>query len=90
MTNVARSRTVVLAIAVAAGLVACHASRPNAKTPIGPRPGPEDEATQQDRTGARHREGIAPPKTGPERPPPPPITTTPAPAKSGGAGGGAQ
>jgi len=82
-------RATVVGLCFASGLAACTASRPNAKTPIGPRPGPEDEATQQERTGARHREGIAPPKAGPEQPPAPPLNARPpAPAGSRGAGGG--
>ena len=74
-----RARFPLALMLSAALLVACKASRPDARTPLGPRPGPEDEATQMERTGARQREGIAPPKTGPETPPP---TITAAPSAS--------
>jgi hypothetical protein len=72
---------------LAIGTQACTPTRPNASTPMGPRPDPEDEATQKERTGARQREMIMPPKAGPEKAPPPPLNVTPPASSSRGAGG---
>jgi hypothetical protein len=65
--------------ATTVGLSACAASRPNERTPMGVRPSPLDEASEQELTGARQREGIGPPKTTPESEVPPLGVHRPAP-----------
>lgn len=61
----------MLVVPAALTVSGCAASRPNERTPMGVRPDPIDEASEQELTGARQREGIAPPKTSPESGVPP-------------------